>query len=1366
MNIENESLDPTPQEPSEESTEYRATTSASASATTQPPSGELTVIGLGASAGGLSALRDFFAAMPHDTGMTFVVVVHLSPEHESMLAELLQGYTLMPVTQVLARVKMEPNHVYVIPPGKRLVVTDGHLDLTHFDTPRGPRLQIDTFFRSLAAHYDDGAAIILSGTGSDGAVGIQPIKEGGGIILVQSPEEAEYDGMPRSAIATGLVDIVAPASELALQLAAAKKTKTVLELPSNFEELSTAIQQSLTQIITYLRLQNGHDFSGYKRSTLLRRIARRMQLTQIDDLSGYLARLRQDEMEVSALYRDLLIHVTEFFRDSEAWRYLQEQVVPRLFTGKNENDSVRVWTVGCATGEEAYGIAILLLEYAAKLDKPPHIQVFASDLGKYVLDFAREGVYPEAIAADVSEERLQRFFIQDNNHYAVRPEVREHVLFAAHNLLQDPPFSKLDLVICRNLLIYLQRPVQERVYDSFYYALQPNGFLFLGSAESAEGVTKLFNTLDKQHRVYQRSKLYANTLVLPNLTHSMRALPAGAISGTLSGEITSNLPHNEATQHRILLEELGLPSLLVDDHYHVLHYSESAGRYLQHPAGIPTHDVTRLVRPELRSELQMALYRASSQATPTRTQPVPVRFNGSAYVVTVLVRPTPQRGRMLLLFLEDETLITELAAATVTHIYTDGQNDQLQAELQLTQQRLQAMREEYETTVEELRAANEELQSSNEEYRSTLEELETSKEELQSVNEELQSVNQEMSGRVEEITQANSDLQNLFAATEIATLFLDYELRVKRYTPHASALFNLMPTDRGRPISHLRTNLAYATLEVDAQRVLSTLVPLEREVEGTEGRWFLVGVRPYRTIQDKIDGVVITCVDISAIKSAEEALQGSEERLKTALKASHMMAMMGSWDWDPAQDHVVATDTLTNVLGLLPNQSVTDSAALFALVHPEDADRHHTLVQEAIAQGQNWHDEFRVIRPCDSRTVWVEERASILQDPVSGKRQIRGMTWDITARKEAEIALRHNEERLRVTLASIVDHAIITLDVAGIITEWNPGAEEIFGYSAAEAIGQYAGLIFTPEDRARGAPEREIEQARTTGRAADERWHIRRDGSRVFMSGVLVPLQGDTITGYVKVARDLTERRQLEERLEAMVEERTLQVRELVTQLTMSEQEERRRISAILHDDLQQRLFSHIFQLHEVRYAIAHGDPEGARQTIGEIEEELRSSVQITRDLSVDLSPPILHNEGLVQAVYWLATQMESQYGLRVELQAEEPFPSLDEDLRVLLFQTIRELLFNVVKHAEVNTVTVTFSQAGGQVRISVRDQGKGFTTGTASGIANDKAQRNQGLQRIQQRLQLLEGDIEITSAPGQGTVVTLLCPMQGRRKT
>ncbi|MBX2998884.1 MAG: PAS domain-containing protein [Caldilineaceae bacterium] len=836
----------------------------------------LSVVGIGASAGGLSALKALFAEIPDDTGMVYVVIVHLSPDHESMLADLLQPQTRMPVTQVTQRVQMQPDHVYIIPPGKRLVARDGHLDLADFSEPRGQRMPIDLFFRTLAEEHGDGAAIILSGTGSDGAVGIKAIKEGGGLLLVQDPDEAEYDGMPRSAIATGLVDIVATAGQLARELSSIKgrhATASTFVDPDtpNYDDTNL-----LLRILAHVRLRTGHDLSRYKRATLLRRIGRRMQIAHIDTLGAYLARIHQDEGECEALFRDLLIGVTEFFREPPSFQALQETVIPQIFSHKRAGDTVRVWSAGCASGEEAYSLAILLIEQAAQVDHTPEIQIFATDLGEGFLTYAREGVYPESIAADVSEERLKRFFIKEGHHYRVRSEVRERVLFAPHNLLQDPPFSRLDLISCRNVLIYFQRELQEKLFDIFHYALLPNGYLFLGGAESIDGAADLFETVDKHHRIYRRGEENGALRRVPSL-------PLALSEGRYSA---SRIPFNPtpllvAERHWQMLEAHAPPSLLVDAQGQLLHLSETVGRYLQPSAGGWTNDMARILRPELRTELSIALQQAFEQDAPIISHSVSVKLDGSLRYIHMIVHPRYDEERRrekrvaLVFFLEGKA--PDIAGVQPGDEESQGQADQLQAEVRHLQGQLQILRQEHDLSTEELRAANEELQSINEEYRSTLEELETSKEELQSMNEELRTINQELTSKMTEVSQAHSDLQNLFTSTDIATLFLDRSLRIRRYTTRANQLFNLTLADRGRPITDLRPKVDYDQLEEDAHHVLEDLAAVERTIYSHEGLCFLSRMRPYRTLDDKIDGVVITFVDITALQQMAEALQVAKE---------------------------------------------------------------------------------------------------------------------------------------------------------------------------------------------------------------------------------------------------------------------------------------------------------------------------------------------------------------------------------------------------------------------------------------------------------------------------------------------------------
>jgi two-component system, chemotaxis family, CheB/CheR fusion protein len=579
----------------------------------QPPDEavRLTVVGIGASAGGLVALQSFYEAIPGDTGMAFVVVTHMDPERESLLPEILQKHTAMPVRQVQELTAIEPDHVYVIPPGRRILITGTHLDAEAFDEPRGRRTPVDYFFRSLANAHRQAVAVILSGGGTDGAVGVKAVKEVGGLLMVQDPAEAEHDGMPRAAIASGLADVVLPVAELAQKLV--EYHENGVHVPEEPAALTADELETVYSILTQVQVHTGHDFSQYKRSTLLRRIRRRLQLNGYLTLDAYVGDVRHNPTEARALFNDLLIGVTNFFRDPEAWGALAEQLIPGLFAGKEQGDTVRVWSIGCATGEEAYSLAILLLEHAATLERPPasrpRLQLFASDLDDDALGKAREGVYPETIEADVSPERLARWFVKEGHYYRVRQELRDIVLFSNHSVLRDPPFSRLDLISCRNLLIYLNRDLQENVFRIFHYALRPQAYLFLGSAESAEMVHELFHTLDKQHCLYQARPSRSEHPQVPSLPLSV---PRGERHGQPAGEqarlAERRAPGATAALHQAHLEEAAPPSVLVDEQHRVLHISETAGRYLLLPRGAVTSDLLRLVRPELQFELRNALF--------------------------------------------------------------------------------------------------------------------------------------------------------------------------------------------------------------------------------------------------------------------------------------------------------------------------------------------------------------------------------------------------------------------------------------------------------------------------------------------------------------------------------------------------------------------------------------------------------------------------------------------------------------------------------------------------------------------------------------------------------------------------------------
>jgi two-component system, chemotaxis family, CheB/CheR fusion protein len=835
------------------------------------------VVGIGTSAGGVQALQTFFESLPDDINAAFVVVVHLDPGRQSELSSILATRTKMPVTQVSGLTPIEPRHVYVIPPNRQLRATDHHLAITAFDEPRWQRAPIDLFFRSLAAEHGEDFAIVLSGAGSDGSVGIKAIKEAGGIILVQDPEEAEYGSMPRSAVATGMADFVLPLREIAARLP--ELIRNPRNLPS--DALTEEDGEAMPRILSYLRVRSGHDFSSYKKSTVRRRIARRMQVQRAATMADYLAILRDNPNEAQSLFADLLISVTTFFRDTNAFDKLAALVIPRMFEGKGAADTIRVWVPGCATGEEAYSIAILLLEEAARHEIHCGLQVFASDLDDNALIAAREGRYPIAIEADMTEERLRRFFTGEGDHFRVTRELRDVVLFAKHSLLRDPPFSRVDLISCRNVLIYLDREVQQEVCASFHFALQRSGYLFLGSSENADSPVGAFRAIDRDTRIYQRMSVPSEVRVTPRtgvVAFGLELLPPRA-----PAQFRAPL---EAGVHREALERLAPPSIIVDESYRVMHLSEHAGRYLEPSGGTLTNNIGELAREELRFDIRAALHRVFTENEGSLSGPIGVRFNGTARRVYLQSRPIesePNASRAaIVFFFEGETAgDLSLTPKEIKEHASGEQIQQLLQELQFSQTQLLASREEYEGANEELRAANEELQSVNEEYRSTAEELETSKEELQSINEELQTVNSELKTKLEVVSRAHSDVQNLMAATDVGILFLDPKLRINRFTPRISDLFNIATGDEGRLITDFTHHLDYDDLAGDARKVLRDLASTEREVHGKDGSWYLTRLKPYRTVEDKIDGIVITFVDIGERRRAEDALRGSESRMRT-----------------------------------------------------------------------------------------------------------------------------------------------------------------------------------------------------------------------------------------------------------------------------------------------------------------------------------------------------------------------------------------------------------------------------------------------------------------------------------------------------
>lgn len=851
------------------------------------------VVGIGASAGGLEAFEQFFAHMPAATesGMAIVLVQHLDPTHKSILSDLVKQYTRMQVHEVEDGVAVEPNCVYIIPPNKDMALLHGTLHLMDPDAPRGLRLPIDFFFRSLAQDQRERAiCIVLSGTGTDGTLGLKAIKEMGGMAMAQDPESAKYDGMPRSAIATGLVDYILPAREMPEQLIAYVQ-HAFGRAPRKAPDAVPKTADLHKKIFVLLRAQTGHDFSYYKQNTVRRRIERRLALLQIEKLDAYVRYLQKNSLEVEALFRELLIGVTSFFRDPEAFEVLAEQAIPRLLTGKRSGEPLRVWVPGCSTGEEAYSIAMLLQEQVMAKRPDLKIQVFATDIDREAIDKARAGVYPNSIAADVSPERLARFFRQEDTAYRIKKMIRDLVVFAVQNVVEDPPFSRIDLISCRNLLIYMEPELQKKVVPLFHYALKQDGFLLLGNSESIGEFVDLFAALDRKWKFYQRKGGVTPRPVMldfPRLLLTREETPG---RGAKAGEGAAQVDYRELVQ-QALLAHYTPACAIINEHCEVLYIYGRVGKYLEPAPGEASLNILRMARQGLRLELTTAIRKAVAQKEAIHYRGLRVKANGATHRLNLMVQPVLEpasmRGLMLVMF-EDVPPENDLELVGVSEDQitdTDQRIVELEQELRAKEEYLQTAIEELETSNEELKSTNEELQSANEELQSTNEELETSKEELQSVNEELVTVNTELQRKVDELARANNDMNNLLGGTEIGTVFVDSDLLIVRFTPTATRVINLIQTDIGRPIGHIASNLNYDHLVEDVQAVLDTLIPKEMEVSSREGVWYLMRILPYRTLENVIEGAVMTFVDISPQKK----MQGQLRELTQAVQAARVYA--------------------------------------------------------------------------------------------------------------------------------------------------------------------------------------------------------------------------------------------------------------------------------------------------------------------------------------------------------------------------------------------------------------------------------------------------------------------------------------------
>ncbi len=840
------------------------------------------IVGIGASAGGLEALEQFLGHLPEKSGMAFVIVQHLDPTHKGIMPELLQRTTTMDVFQVTDRMRVNPDCVYVIPPNRDMSILHGMLHLFEPTEPRGLRLPIDSFLHSLADdRQEQSIGVILSGMGSDGTIGLQAIKQKGGMTFVQDPASAKFDSMPKNAIAARAADLVAPVEQLPEKIIEALRQVRIARTELTVEDKN---QSGLDKILILLRAKTGQDFSLYKKNTVYRRIERRMGIHQITTIAFYVRYLQENPQELELLFKELLIGVTSFFRDPEVWRLLRDKAIPILLAGYPTGGTLRAWCTGCSTGEEAYSLAIVFKE-ALEQVKPQEtikLQIFATDLAQDAIDRARLGKYPSSIADDISSERLDRFFVKEENGYRVAKEIREMVTFATQNLIMDPPFTKLDILICRNLLIYLSPELQKKLVSLFHYSLKPGGVLFLGNSESVSIFSDLFVQLHSKSRLFQRHEA-----LLPNelLTFPSMFVPA-VLESKKEPAMIKPAANLQLLADQLLLQRFSPPAVLVNDTGDILYTSGRTGKYLEPAAGKANWNIFAMAREGLRLELGSAFQKALRQKEVVVTRELKVGTNGGTQFVTLSIQliqePVPLQGMVMIVFtdLPAKRIQGRSRKATADHVTLT----ELEQQLQHAREELRTTREEMQSSQEELKSTNEELQSTNEELQSTNEELTTSREEMQSMNEELQTVNAEQQSKMDELSRLYDDMRNLLDSTEIVTVFLDNDLHIRRFTPGADKLFKLIPGDVGRPLSDITSDLSYPEMVEDAQEVLRKLVFSEKEITATNGRWYSVRIMPYRTMQNVIAGVVITFSNITAAKRLELKLREENARLTALLE--------------------------------------------------------------------------------------------------------------------------------------------------------------------------------------------------------------------------------------------------------------------------------------------------------------------------------------------------------------------------------------------------------------------------------------------------------------------------------------------------